>query len=936
MEGGGGGPANPLFEPAAPPRPPAPPAGEAGKKKPKRPNRRLRQGGAYAVAVAAPPKPKPKKKPAPPKGPPPRALGGAGAAGRSPLRPRAVPAPAGGGAEEKPLPRPGAEAGVGTREEGEPRRESASVEAQVGDSSPGREGEGTGGSPFAAGPWTTPVQTGPLAGGPGEDFERNPLAGMMGLAGMLPAGLRGPGGPPADSDEEEGSGGESGLEELPGISSPVVREEGGAGTAAEKSPPPASVRPEEDRLETNLRPQTPDFRAFPGAAGAQTPDEKGINKGLKEIARPGPAVVNPDRPRTPKLRTPVLSERPRSRGSPQGSPIGRVVYVPKGVGSDELVRQLVDSPTAGSSAPSHAYDEEPLHLECARLELHGESPSGRAGHSLESHGMQSWLFGGAKGDEVYFSDLWKLDGESLQWVKKTPAGAPPRPRAYHAAALVSREDGEVCMVVFGGWDGRLTKNDVYVLEGLGPQAKVDDLEWSPEEMHGKKPMPRSMHAMAAVTYDKPVGDVRAGAHLIVFGGWRGPVDGNDFLADMHVLDLDNRRWVRVVSRGDVPSPRGGHTLTCVGDRLFMFGGQTAQGPSDELFVYSLKENRWAHVEHSDGGFWTPTPRSGHSVCYMPCDGRLALFGGHDGDTQLNDFCTYDLNAKKWEGHTPASKPPVARSGHAMGRVGRYRAIICGGWSIGGFDARVYALDLREPVVKKFYLKGKEQSGSTLSISLKFCRYKNRPPPPVTVQWYRSKAGGPFERVPGGRDVQRLLTADDARAIVRAACLPLGDKGLPTGEVWCASTPKEIQLPPRLVTRVKNHVYCGQGEFDVEVLGAEGPHGTARPCTLALTHDSVALRDGEGDVILEDRYRRAFQVILSETFPDHLVLKLSDEASVPLRAAEGQRDLLALVARGLWVLSINRAKQQATFRAEEALRQEARQRSRGGLWGWLTR
>ena len=122
-----------------------------------------------------------------------------------------------------------------------------------------------------------------------------------------------------------------------------------------------------------------------------------------------------------------------------------------------------------------------------------------------------------------------------------------------------------------------------------------------------------MHAMATVTYDKPVGDVRAGAHLLVFGGWRGPVDGNDFLADMHVLDLDNRRWVRVVARGDVPSPRGGHTLTCVGDRLFMFGGQTAQGPSDELFVNSLKDNRWAHVEHSDGA-----PPHGPATLYAIC------------------------------------------------------------------------------------------------------------------------------------------------------------------------------------------------------------------------------------------------------------------------------------------------------------------------------
>ena len=766
-------------------------------------------------------------------------------------------------------------------------------------------------------------------------FEQNPLAGATGLAGMLPAGFRGPQGPLADSDEEEGLSGD--MQASAGESSVGVREGAGAGPAAGKLPPHTPATRAEESLDSDVRPRTPDVRASLGAARAQGRGEEGRKNDLPKIARPGPAVVNPDRPRTPKVRTPVLFERPQSRGSPQGSPTGRVVYVPKGVGSDELVREVVESPGPASSAPPHAYDEEPLQLECARLDLHGESPSGRAGHSLESHGMQGWLFGGAKGDEVYFSDLWKLDGESLQWVKKIPSGAPPRPRAYHAAALVSREDGEVCMVVFGGWDGKLTKNDVYVLDGLGPQAKVDDLEWSPEEVFGKKPTPRSMHAMTAVTYDEPVGEVPSGAHILVFGGWRGPVDGDDFLADMHILDLRNQRWVRVVARGDVPSPRGGHTLTSVGSCVFMFGGQTAQGPSDELFVYSLLENRWARVEPSHGGFWTPTPRSGHSACYMPCDGRLALFGGHDGDTQLNDFCTYDLDEKKWEGHTPASKPPVARSGHAMARMGRYRVVICGGWSAGGFDARVYALDLREPVVQKFWLKGKEQSGSTLRITLKFCRYTSRPTPPVTVQWFRSKAGGPYERVPGGRDVQRLLTADDARAVVRAVCLPLGDEGLPTGEVWCASTPKEVQLPPRLVTLVRNHVYCGQGEFDVEVLGAEGTRGTARPCTLALTHDAVALRDGDGGVILEERYRRAFQVILSETFPDHLVLKLSDEASVPLRAAEGQRDLLALTARGLWVLSLNRAQRRAAARDGDALRQQAaRRRARGGLWGWLAR
>ena len=554
-----------------------------------------------------------------------------------------------------------------------------------------------------------------------------------------------------------------------------------------------------------------------------------------------------------------------------------------------------------------------------------------------SNGTQCWLFGGAKGDEVYFSDLWKLDAECLQWVRKTPGGVAPRQRAYHTASLVRREDGETSMVVFGGWDGNLTKNDVFVLEGLGPQARVDDLLWSPEETYGKKPAPRSMHAMVEATFSETVGEVRAGSHLVVFGGWRGPIDGDDFLADMHVLDLDNRRWVRVVARGDVPSPRGGHTLTCVGDSLFMFGGQTDQGASDELFMYSILDNRWSRIELS-GDFWNPTPRSGHSVCYLPHDNRLALFGGHDGETQLNDFCTYDLTGKKWDGHTPRSKPPPARSGHALGAVGRYRMLVCGGWGVKGFDARVYALDLRELTVKNLVLKGKEQTGSTLKVSLQFSRRQNRPNPPVIVQWYRSKAGGPFERVPGGRDVKRLLTADDVKAVIRVVCLPLGEvSGMATGEACCTTTAKEVQLLPSIVPRVKNHVHHRRGEFAVEVLSTEGPRSSARPCTLVFSPDTISLTDGEA-VLLEDRYRRAFQVILSESFASHLVLKLSDKASVPLRVAEGQRDLLALVARGLWVLSLNRAQQKATLRAEEALRQEVRaaRPPRGGLWGWLTR
>lgn len=972
MEGGGGrvgSPANPLFEPNAPPRPPPPAVGE--KKKPKRPNRRLRQGGAYAVAVAALPKPK-KKIPPPPKEMPSQRVCSAAPAAGPPLTPRAPPTPApgpttSGGGRGKATPTPCAKNGgsAGGGPLGAPKVQIAEVPPTADGRLEAEAGSSSGASPKA--PWITPVQPAFESGDPAPGFEQNPLAGMMGLAAVMPArGLDGgvsdsddefPGGegsgpsPPARSGWEPAarsertagsiSGDEAKADEGWGVESVKQVEHSPVGTrmaasSLRKSPlllPDGSQPSDSGPRAGQERVNTPNFKAFPGIAQK---DEHSPG-----LSRPSPAVLNPEKPRTPTGRVSKEVERPRTRkglgGSPHDSPKSRIIFVSKSIGSDELIRQVVDSPSTSSAPTKHIYDEEPLNLECTCLDLHGASPSGRAGHSMVSNGTQCWLFGGAKGDEVYFSDLWKLDAECLQWVRKTPRGVAPRQRAYHTASLMRREDGETSMVVFGGWDGKLTKNDIFVLEGLGPQARVDDLLWSPEETYGKKPAPRSMHAMVETTFSETVGEVRAGSHLVVFGGWRGPIDGNDFLADMHVLDLDNRRWFRIVAKGDVPSPRGGHTLTSVGDSLFMFGGQTAQGPSDELFMYSILENRWSRIELS-GDFWNPTPRSGHSVCYLQHDSRLALFGGHDGETQLNDFCTYDLRGKKWEGHTPKSKAPPARSGHAIGVVGRYRVLVCGGWGIKGFDARVYALDLRELTVKNLALKGKEQTGSILKVSLQFSRHQSRQNPPVIVQWYRSKAGGTFERVPGGRDVKRLLTADDVKAVIRVVCLPLGEvSGMVTGEAYCTTTAKEVQLLPGIVPRVKNHVHHRRGEFSVEVLSTEGPRSSARPCTLVFSADTISLTDGE-TVLLEDRYRRAFQVILSESFASHLVLKLSDEASVPLRVAEGQRDLLALVARGLWVLSLNRAQQKATLRAEEALRREARaaRPPRGGLWGWLTR
>ncbi|KAM0816873.1 hypothetical protein AB5N19_02675 [Seiridium cardinale] len=120
--------------------------------------------------------------------------------------------------------------------------------------------------------------------------------------------------------------------------------------------------------------------------------------------------------------------------------------------------------------------------------------------------------------------------------------------------------------------------------------------------------------------------------------------------------------------------RSNHTLTVVGDRAYIFGGQTDSGTiaNNDIHSFALPT---AEKPQSDyhltpaitfaTGTQIPSPRTGHSACAL--GERLAVFGGLDEAGKVLPESTiwlYDPQKSAWEDVTPASSTttPSPRSG----------------------------------------------------------------------------------------------------------------------------------------------------------------------------------------------------------------------------------------------------------------------------------
>ena len=273
-----------------------------------------------------------------------------------------------------------------------------------------------------------------------------------------------------------------------------------------------------------------------------------------------------------------------------------VIFGGVGVGEDGAVRRFNDVWSLDTDT-----------MTWTRLDVQGDIPCGRDGHTMSAIGTKLYMFGGwtgppgADGDagESYKNDLYVLDIKSLVWQRQHLSGSAPSPRKLHTATVVEADQR---IIIIGGYSIDRRVNDVHVID-------LKNSHYNQPEVKGNLPQIRSAHT--AVLIERSI---------FVFGGFG---KGNVALNDFRSLDIGFFRWSLPAIGGrepDLTQARGGHGVAVIGSQVIHFGGSAGRKCHDNMIVLDTESElnrmrkRYAFMrEHYPGIFESFKVASSHGV-----------------------------------------------------------------------------------------------------------------------------------------------------------------------------------------------------------------------------------------------------------------------------------------------------------------------------------
>ncbi|KAF8779500.1 hypothetical protein HU200_002547 [Digitaria exilis] len=257
------------------------------------------------------------------------------------------------------------------------------------------------------------------------------------------------------------------------------------------------------------------------------------------------------------------------------------------------------------------------------------------------------------------------------WVLIGPAGGSPRPpaRYKHAAQVVQ----DKLYVVGGSRNGR-SLSDVQVFDfntftwsALKPTRDSNQLN------HENNGAVRSFPALAGHSLVKWKNNL-----VIVAGNTRLTSSSNK--VSVWLIDVETNIWSAVDTYGEVPTARGGQSVSLLGSRLLMFGGEdNKRRLLNDIHILDLETMVWEEVKTEKGG---PAPRYDHSAAVY-ADQYLLIFGGSSHSTCFNDLYLLDLRNLEWSQPDTQGAHIAPRSGHAGTMIDENWYIVGGGDNASG-------------------------------------------------------------------------------------------------------------------------------------------------------------------------------------------------------------------------------------------------------------
>lgn len=132
-------------------------------------------------------------------------------------------------------------------------------------------------------------------------------------------------------------------------------------------------------------------------------------------------------------------------------------------------------------------------------------------------------------------------------------------------------------------------------------------------------------------------------------------------------------WTRihaVDADGDIPSARGGHSM-CIDPhdgKVYLFGGWDGQKNLDDFWIYDIKKDSWNLTQRSTSkDRHGPGPRSCHKIVFDSATGSIYLLGKlDDTDTTQSSRATPEIASPRTNGSRPTSVPPALVPAPASG------------------------------------------------------------------------------------------------------------------------------------------------------------------------------------------------------------------------------------------------------------------------------
>ncbi|KAL1201460.1 Acyl-CoA-binding domain-containing protein 6 [Cardamine amara subsp. amara] len=256
---------------------------------------------------------------------------------------------------------------------------------------------------------------------------------------------------------------------------------------------------------------------------------------------------------------------------------------------------------------------------------------------------------------------WHSNLAHHEWTPLSVPGSRASARYKHAAVVVD----EKLYIVGGSRNGRYL-SDVQVFD-------LRSLTWSSSKLKTENTIQEDdgslREAFPAISDHRMI---KWGNKLLLIGGYSKKLTDN---MSVRFIDLETHLCGVVDASGNVPVSRGGHSITLVGSRVLVFGGEDKNRRLlNDLHVLDLETMTWDVVETTQT---RPVPRFDHTAA-SHSDRYLLIFGGCSHSIFFNDLHILDLQTMEWSQPHVQGDVVAPRAGHAGITIDENWYIVGGG------------------------------------------------------------------------------------------------------------------------------------------------------------------------------------------------------------------------------------------------------------------